>query len=459
MSDQRSHDLMHKSYQVLFLIYAPITMISIALKAMGGASVSFLYSVAFFAAVMSLLVMLLIALMILRHKKRLNSELESNLPFVIRHQFMALFLPIAFVSILVSSYRLYDQRAQAVEPLENIVVMVPLTDALDNPSQELRQIKQFLGSFLVDYPEISKNYRIELLNHKHQFDDALFAQVLEKSKAGSKYIVCTFSDVCSKLLAALQALPEDVPKPIVINTLASSTALPMQPNFSYRFYPRSLESVRALAGYGTRSGAMTASFVAADDNFGRNAVEEFGRAWRSLGGTLDEGVYLNPIGDETVLSTRVFERFSEAEKIPDVIFVSLQQPLNNILSELSKRTSLLLGMSYHNEAALVLANGAGEHASNIVMSYPDYQIAQRELHNTTALFLYLTLNKLIETDMRLKASPESDFDALWWEGIKLPYLNIERIENDAAIDVIARPLNESIFAIEPENRASVSIAP
>lgn len=445
MSSHDGHSIIHKSYQVLFVIYAPIALISIALKIFSPKHISYIYSMAFIAAVVSVILAIVMWVQFFKHRKRIQSALSLKLPYLISHQFILLYLPIAFLSIGISVYYFYSKSLEQAHNQEQIVLLLPLTNNLNEPSPLSEQYQLALGSYLVRQPTIASRYQFQIADHKSTYNEELLNAVIDKANTGTKYFICAESDTCSQLIQAVETQTKRVlhSKPIFITTLASANNLPLSSNTSYRLFPRASEITQSLAGYATRQNKLTASYVIPNDLYGTSMMTEFSRAWQNLGGTMVDGITINTITAEDVAMRSVDSHFT-TNGYPDAVFVATEQRMIESLAKLAEHTMLLMAPTYQIENIERLLHQVSN-KENIVLALPEYKLNRAELLDTHALFLYLTLNKVITIDQALKTKEDKSFDDLWWTEGNPAFLPVERDGSDMRIPITAEPFVESVY--------------
>jgi hypothetical protein len=446
VSDDNHHGLITRSYQILFVIYAPIALITILLQAFGNSSLPYLFISALIASAVSFVIAGIMWFLFIKYRSQVGEQHETGLPYLIRHQFMLLYLPVAFLSMGFCAYYIFDTYVRLALEQERLVLMLPITNALGERVEDVQQFKLALGSYLIERPELASRYQFQIKDHNNRYSEELLNYVRQQSRHGTKYFICSYSDLCTKLINAVSALPaQEFPqKPIFITTLASSMNLPLEKGFSYRFFPRNRETAQALAGYATRKGAETASFIATDDEYGRNAAKEFVNAWQALGGSVIEGVFIDPVASVDVASSTISSHFTE-HALPDTVHVALFGSANPALEVLSEQTILLLGGDYPYQALEELVHRGGK-VDNIAIAQPVYKAQYEDFENTSALFLYSTIDKLIEADMTMKRAGDDDFDAHWWSATEPVFLSFERDMHDYRILMTARAYSDSLFA-------------
>ena len=458
MSAEHKEGFLHKSYHVLFVIYAPIALVSIVISFLSKAYIPYVFSVAFLGAGLSFVLACLMWWKFLQHRSIITYEREAGLPYIIRHQFMLMYLPIVFSSMGVCGYYLYVKYVRILSEYQEtapqkITVVLPLKNVLGQPAEDRTQVGHAFGALYVHHPELASKYHFNVIDHQNNYSDNLLERVITSTNEGAPYVVCAYSEVCSQLVKKLDEVEEErLPKrPIVILTLASAMDLSLGKNSVYRFHPRNREDASVLAGYATRENMKTASFIATDDSFGRNAAKEFNEVWQSLGGVVMEGIYLDSVLSEDVASRKISEHFS-TEQMPDAIFTSLYQPVTQALANLSQKSNLLFGVNYPHSLVLKLESEGGD-MSRVIVSLPLYKLRSPELQNTGGLFTFLTLKKLMEVDQALEQDTELTFDDAWWKYGDPGYLTFERDGQDYRVMMRAAPFDQSLYSqpMEPAN--------
>ena len=104
MSDDSPHGLITKSYKVLFVIYAPIALVTILLQAFSNSSLPYLFIAALIASAVSVVIAGVMWFLFLKHRSQVSEQRETGLPYLIRHQFIMLYLPVTFLSMGFCAY-------------------------------------------------------------------------------------------------------------------------------------------------------------------------------------------------------------------------------------------------------------------------------------------------------------------------------------------------------------------
>jgi len=449
MSEMKSEEehgggFIHKSYHLLFVIYAPLALISIAFNVFSDKYINYVYMTAFLASGLSVILAAIMWILFFKHRDLIQKERKANLPYLIRHQFILMYLPIAFSSMGLCSYYVYDKYVKTVEiydqtALTKVTLMLPIENKLGKKLEDIPQIKLALGNFFINRPGISDKYHFNIVDHKNSYDTDFEELVLAQLKQGVDYFVCVYSDVCASLsknlevLAVKAGIEEELP--IIITTLSSAMDMPLAKNKFYRFFVRNREDAQALSKYAFDQSVISASFIATNDRFGEDAVREFKKSWEGFGGTFHEGIYIDPLLSEEIASNKILDNQEKFEGL-DAVFIALYEPITKGLPTLSKNKTLLFSASYQHQQ-LEKLKSLGANMQNIVVSIPQYKLEDERLFNTAGNFVYSTLNRLIDVDQNL-VDGESFHDA-WITSDEPVYLDfVQDGENDFSVSMGAK---------------------
>jgi hypothetical protein len=146
VSDDNHHGLITRSYQILFVIYAPIALITILLQAFGNSSLPYLFISALIASAVSFVIAGIMWFLFIKYRSQVGEQHETGLPYLIRHQFMLLYLPVAFLSMGFCAYYIFDTYVRLALEQERLVLMLPITNALGERVEDVQQYKLALGS-------------------------------------------------------------------------------------------------------------------------------------------------------------------------------------------------------------------------------------------------------------------------------------------------------------------------
>ena len=416
MSDNH-HGFIHTSYQLLFILYAPVAIISILVTFLSDSYVSYVYITALFTGGFSIVIGIIMCIQFWRYREIISRDKETHIPYIVRHRFMIMYIPIVIISLVISSYYIFDKYVNKVELYNKqqrtqISILFPIYSELGVQFDDTEQARLGLGTFFVNFPEYSNNYHITLFDHKNKYNSALEKEVLAKIDNGTRYFICAYSDVCATLANNFDSLLEQSvfdQRPILITTLSSSMNLPLEKGKFYRFFIRNREDARILALNAYGKGIRKASFIATKDAYGEDAAQNFIEAWKDLGGALIEGVYVDPNLSDDVVANKI--RNSKLMKMEGAaVFVAHYQNINKSLQLLSKDTLYLLSANYQKNVIAQLAQNIPH--KQLIFALPSYKKAHSKLKNTAAAFVYMTLDKLINADQQLQDGL-TKFHSVW----------------------------------------------
>lgn len=407
----------HKSYQLLFILYAPVAIISIVAQFLSNSYISYIYLIALSTAAFSIIIGIIMCIQFWRHREMINRDKETHIPYMIRHRFMIMYIPIVIISLLISSYYIFDKSVNKVEFYKEqqhtqIALLFPIKNELGVKFEDTHQVRLGFGAFLTHFPEYSNAYHLTLFDHKNKYNLALEKEVLAKINDGTRYFVCAYSDVCISLANNFDALLEQATydiRPILITTLSSSMELPLEKDKFYRFFVRNQEDARILALNAYTKGIRKASFIATDDAYGHDAAREFIVAWKDLGGEMLEGVYIDPDLSNEVVANKVHN--SPLMTMKGVaVFVAHYQNINQSLQLLDADTHYLLSANYQQNIIAQLAEKIPH--KQLTFALPSYKAVDEKLKNTAAAFVYMTLSKLVHADMQMQ-NDDISFHMAW----------------------------------------------
>ena len=456
MSEGQKEGLIHQSYHVLFIIYAPIALLSIVLNLFSDKYINYVFLFALLASAASVVVAVMMWIKFWQHRELIAQERKANLPYLIRHQFILLYLPIAFASMGLSAYFVYDKYVKTVEEhklsaLKKVSLLVPLETPLGRELEDSEQIKRGVGAFVVNNPDFDDQYHLDVIDHNNEYSNEFEAKLVTRLEQGTRYLVCAYSEVCSQLGERVPVLSEELglaQTPIVITTLASAMDLPLAKDQFYRFYPRNLEDTQALAKAAFDAGIKAMDIVATDDAYGKDAVEQFTTVWQNFGHSVGEVLLLDPELTEEVASEKIRES-TLGKSQSEGVFVALYQPANESLAELAKRKTLFLSANYQQHKVRELIE-SGASPKRLFVSMPQYKAYDNKAANMAGMFVYATLEKLFQVDQALNGQSlehEKDFHSLWLESKYPQFMEFEvDSENDLKILMKAEPFDQTPFS-------------
>lgn len=407
----------HKSYQLLFILYAPVALISILVTVISDSYISYVYLTALITGGFSIVIGIVMCIQFWRYREVISRDKEAHIPYIVRHRFMIMYIPIAIISLVISSYSIFDKYVNKIELYNKqqhtqISILFPIYNELGVKFDDAEQAHLGLGTFFVNFPEYSNDYHITLFDHKNKYNSALEKEVLTKIDKGTRYFICAYSNVCRNLannFDSLLAQSDFDERPILITTLSSSMNLPLEKGTFYRFFVRNREDARILALNAYGKGIRKASFIATKDAYGEDAAQHFIEAWKDLGGELMEGVYVDPnLSDEVVANKIRNSKLMTMERA--AVFVAHYQNINKSLQLLSKDTLYLLSANYQQNVIAQLAQNIPH--KQLIFALPSYKATHAKLKNTAAAFIYMTLDKLINADQQL-LDGATEFHSAW----------------------------------------------
>ena len=416
MSDNHN-GFIHTSYQLLFILYAPVAIISILVTILSDTYISYVYITALTTGGFSIVIGIIMCIQFWRYRVIIARDKESHIPYIVRHRFMIMYIPIVIISLVISAYYIFDKYVDKVELYSKhqrtqIALLFPIHNELGIQLEDAEQARLGLGTFFVNFPEYTNDYHITLFDHKNKYNSVLEKEVLAKINNGTRYFICAYSDVCATLANNFDSLLEQSDfdeRPILITTLSSSMNLPLEKGKFYRFFIRNREDARILALNAYGKGFRKASFIAAKDAYGEDAAQNFIEAWKDLGGELIDGVYVDPNLSDDVVANKI--RNSKLMSMEGAaVFVAHYQNINKSLQLLPKNTLYLLSANYQQNVIAQLAKNIPH--KQLIFALPGYKTAHSKLKNTAAAFIYMTLDKLINADQQLEGDV-TQFHTAW----------------------------------------------
>ena len=337
-------NLIERSYKLLFILYAPITLISYVVKAVGGVSYSYFFITLLLVAAFSLVVALILLLSYIFLRKKIINEPDSSpeVPFIFTNDFMIPFIGLSIFSYFTVALLIYTgntgkvlaEDIEIVIPKTQIVLMMGVTD--DNDFEDKTNVTEVLfdygmselmglGYFMKWNTDDYNEYDFQVINHKMNYNSKIEDKVIEYIEAGAKYFICTTSKVAVPLSERFEDLIAQSnfkgSYPILICTNSSSTNIKTKTNRIYRINPRAQEQAEVLSDKGKSLGLKKATFIAIDDEFGQASVEAFKKEWTKDGGQFVEGIFLDNVSSKRSISEQVQD--SDLLSIdPEVIFIA-----------------------------------------------------------------------------------------------------------------------------------------
>ena len=456
MNEQNNkQSFIHKTYQRIFLIYAPVALVSIIVKTFSDIYLSYFFLTILLVAALSIVIGIIMCVQFVIHRDAIRKDKEINIPYIVRHKFMIMYIPIAIGSMLISSYYIFDKYVKTVEfygsgKYKEISILFPIHDSLGEEMEGAEQASQALGELYFKYPELVNDYHISIYDHKNTYDESLEEYVFTQMERGTNYFICAYGDVCAELAENFEVLQKKAGKEgesIIVTTLSSSMELPLKKDYCYRFYVRNKEEAGALSLFAFNKMLKTASFIASDDLYGHDAVAQFKECWEDFGGKLIPGIYIDPSMEVSLATSKLKEMPISKEK-PQAIFVAHYNNINPMIEKIGPNKLFLFSSNYKQQNLQNLVE-KGFNRKSFIVVMPTYKLANKSLLNTSGVFLYITLEKLITADQ----NAEGDLDRFhhYWQQEDVPSFLKFKMDGEAdfKVSVDAMPYKE-----DPHNQAS-----
>jgi len=341
-------NLIERSYKLLFVIYAPLALLSYLINAIGGSQISFLSMFLFLVTIISVLLTLILVVRYSIMRKQIISMADFNqkAPYMFRHDFLIPFIFISVVSITTFSFLAYkgvlhDLTAGSglidisqPEQKTKIVLILALSNAhsvreaatientlLDRGASEIQGLSYYLR-----FSDLhGKKYDFELIDHERKYSSVLEEKIKMALSDGVRYFICTTSSISVPLARKFEELITETNtadnNPILLCTNTSSPVLETRTNKVYRFYPRSNEEAKVLAEKAKQMHFNKVGYIAIDDEYGRGAVKSFEQAWRKDLRIITQGVFLDPALSEANIIAKI-QNSNLLEQEPDAIFIA-----------------------------------------------------------------------------------------------------------------------------------------
>lgn len=449
-----SSSFMDKTYKTLFIIYAPIAVVTFFMKLYTDSHVSYFKITVLGVAGGSILVAIAILITYILNRGVFKEEHEKSVPYILRHKFLVIYIFITLVSCGLSIYYLIDYEetrnipSNLPDELTEIVALIPITNELNLPRESTRELVQGLSWFFVDHPEVSRQFHVSFIDHQNKYSKKIEQIVATEIAQGTRYFICIYSHACTPLSKQFQTIAETSGQkdsmPILIVTATANSEINTSRELVYRFSPRNQEMIRELVQIGKRHPHKRASYVAIDDAFGRNAVSLFIEMWGGDGREIVPGIYLNPTLSPKNAGLKIEKHFAAINDL-DVVLVVHSENVSKGLLSIPGDPEFLISSSYQNAFIKSLENNAANRSGKWYSVVPDYKQEGVMTDKVGLDFFYLTLDKLTHTIMETHGDP-SRFHTQWMSTDYPPILNFERASDaDFKIDL------ESLDLFEPVN--------
>lgn len=341
-----------------------------------------------------------------------------------------LLLLLACLSVFVNTKVSYSY-VESKSFKKRIVLLFPLNEELQSAYQD--GVRQLLGftEYLKNNPDYSKNIEFRIFDHSMKVDIAERI-IKEEIDEGTMYFFSTMSKVNVPLS---ERFPEIVDsynfkgqKPILVCGVTSAPTIKLKENLVYRYYIRSKEEARKLAEMGVTRDIKTATYIAVNDDYGRNAVEEFKKNWN---GRVTDGVFLESTLNESEISKLIEESIlSIPENNREAIFIC------HYGSGIDKSISSLHSL---NIKTIILATSTlsikewQKPIENILREYewytcvPDYKPYSSNQIDVIKNFTNFAIEKLV------KSALDTSFIQTWSKPISPKNLKVEYVDGDLVV--------------------------
>lgn len=442
---------MDKTYKTLFILYAPIAVVTFIMKFYTGYHMSYFKLTVLGVAGGSILLAIAILITYIMNRRVFMHDHEAKVPYILRHKFLILYIFITLISCGLSILYLMEYEESQINLRQNsgeiteIVALIPITNDLGQPRESTRELVQGLSWFFVDHPKVSRRFHISFIDHKNRYGEKLKQIVTEEIKQGVRYFVCLYSHACTPLSKQFQSIVEASGKnalsPVLIVTAASSSEVATMREGVYRFSPRNQELIHELVQIGKSHKNKRASYIALDDAYGRNAVSLFIEMWNGEGRTIVPGLYLSPSLSKKNARLKIEKYFSAITDL-GVVLVAHTENITDGLLSIQGNPEFLITPSYQKDFIKTLSNDArGIQSGKWFSVEPEYQQEGIMTDKLSLDFFYLTLDKLTHTIIETHGDP-AKFHAQWMSTDYPPILNFERA-SDADFKIELEPLDLS----------------
>ncbi len=315
-----------KAYKAVFVIYAPIALLSIGLKIFDVIPVSYISYV--FSALSAALGIVIVFLFI----KSNRGPSDENDSFFIKRKFIIPFLIFSLISHSSTSYFLYSKgfsealSKHSCNAKTRIVLLLPCNNNLGAAWED--GVRQILGLtyFFRDHPDYTSQYEFRIIDHSMKYDETLKASIIDEIEKGTKIFISSMSKVSEPLSkdfgSIISSTKYSGDAPILICTVASSPEITTSTKDNiFRFYIRSQEEGILLAEEGRKLNFEKAAFIVVNDAYGEGAIKEFTTMWERMSGKILGGAKLNSLYDDEKVDYSLQEQIKIMQEA-DVIFLA-----------------------------------------------------------------------------------------------------------------------------------------
>ena len=310
-----------------------------------------------------------------------------------------------------------------------IVVLMPCNDELGDAWDD--GVAQVLGlsEYFRKNHTYTKEYEFRVIDHSMQYggeNDPLANEIIEEIENGTKYFVCTMSQVSVPLSKDFRNLVNkaefvgDAPK--LISTIASSPEVKVDNENTFRFYIRSSDESIFLAKRGIKEGYKKTAAIIVEGPYGVGAAKRFNDEWKSSNGIVLNELKLNDKYEYDIVKQEIFN-FKNTLQETDVIFLahygSGVQKVIRALYELDLKKPIIathtLTIPNWKKPIEKILDSLRVYTCTPKFNTIETDKYPRMVYNDViGGFMYLTIDKLVHT-INKKRDGNQEFDEIWRE--------------------------------------------
>jgi hypothetical protein len=265
-----------------------------------------------------------------------------------------------------------------------------------------------------------------------KYSKELEEKIVHYLKKGVRYFVCTTSPIAVPLSENFRHLVEKAGakdnNPILICTNAASPKIQTKMNRIYRFYLRSQEEAAVLTEKGIELGLKKAVYIAVDNEYGKGAVASFSDEWNKKGGTVLQGLFLDPVLSKKNIVHKI-TKSNLLDYKPEVIFIA-----NNNKGLIGTIEGI---NGFPDDIVILATTGLSVKFTQVPIqdilrrktwftSVPNMKTRDEYVNfDVYTAFLAMTISKLTHTIEALEDNSDTDFHETWTATDFPPTLNFE----------------------------------
>ncbi|MCP4584262.1 MAG: hypothetical protein GY839_21830 [candidate division Zixibacteria bacterium] len=204
---------------------------------------------------------------------------------------------ITFISILAVSFLvLYNAVNVKEQYRDRIALLLPLSSEDENVREDAKH--QFLG--LMDFLH-KEDFDVDVVVRSHKLETSKISEIVKQEmRDGTLYFITTMSSVAEPLAKQWDILCQENSEKgecYLIASVASAPGISKHSKNVYRFYVRSEEEGRLLAGTAVAEwkDILSAITICVDDHYGDGAAEKFKDFWEDTRRTVTKQVKLSSL--------------------------------------------------------------------------------------------------------------------------------------------------------------------